>query len=299
MGLSANHALYDANRDHLVAASARRVHGANPAALVIAESGMNDPKVVDDWGCDAVWADDFHHALRVALTGETDGWYEEFADLGTLVKAFHRPHVHDGTFSTFRERRFGAPAGHLAPERFVVFSSNHDQVGNRAYGDRLPPAARPLAALLTCLSPFTPMLFQGEDYGETAPFRFFSDHIDEEIAVATREGRRREFAAFAAFGEEIPDPQDPATFAASKLTREGEPDGMRELYAAALALRAELRGQEADAQADGRRLTVRRGPYRIVANLGDEPWPLDGEPLLTAGDVSDGALAPLAGAVLR
>jgi maltooligosyltrehalose trehalohydrolase len=296
--LDAIHALYDANPEHIVAAIARRVHAANPAALVIAESGMNDPKVVTDWGCDAVWADDFHHALRVALTGETDGWYEEFADLATLVKAFHRPHVHDGTFSTFRGRRFGAPADELATERFVVFSSNHDQVGNRAYGDRLPPAARPLAALLTCLAPFTPMLFQGEDYGETAPFRFFSDHIDEEIAIATREGRRREFAAFAAFGEEIPDPQDPATFLASKLTREGEPPGMRDLYAAALALRRELDG-EAQAEADGRRLTVRRGPHRILANFGDDPWPLDGEPVLTAGDVRDGALAPLAGAVLR
>ena len=118
------------------------------------------------WGCDAAWADDFHHALRVALTGDTDGWYEEFADLGTLVKAFHRPHVHDGTYSTFRDRRFGAPADDVPPERFVVFSSNHDQVGNRAFGDRLPERARPLAALLTCLAPFTPMLFQGEEYGE-------------------------------------------------------------------------------------------------------------------------------------
>jgi maltooligosyltrehalose trehalohydrolase len=302
--LDAIHALHDANPEHIVAALSRRVHALNPRALVIAESGMNDPKVVrapehGGWDCDAVWADDFHHALRVALTGETDGWYEEFADLGTLVKAFHRPHVHDGTFSTFRGRRFGAPADDVAPERFVVFSSDHDQVGNRAYGDRLPETARPLAALLTCLSPFTPMLFQGEDYGETAPFRFFSDHIDPEIATATREGRRREFAAFAAFGEEIPDPQDPATFEASKLTREGAPDGMRELYAAALALRAELRGEEAHAEADGRRITVRRGPYRILANFGDDPWPLDGAPVLTAGEVRDGALSPLAGAVVR
>jgi maltooligosyltrehalose trehalohydrolase len=142
------------------------------------------------------------------------------------------------------------------------------------------------------------MLFQGEDYGERAPFRFFSDHIDAEIATATREGRRREFAAFAAFGEEIPDPQDPATFAASKLTREGEPAGLRDLYAAALGLRGELAGA-AEASLDGRRLTVRRGPYRILANFGDDPWPLDGEPVLTAGDLRDGALAPLAGAVVR
>jgi maltooligosyltrehalose trehalohydrolase len=143
------------------------------------------------------------------------------------------------------------------------------------------------------------MLFQGEEYGDRAPFQFFSDHIDEDIATATREGRRREFAAFASFGEEVPDPQDPATFERSKLTRDGEPAGLRELYSAVLALRAEMRGHEAEARADGRRLTVRRGPYRILANLGDAPWPLDGEPLLTAGEVRDGALAPLAGAVLR
>jgi maltooligosyltrehalose trehalohydrolase len=297
--LDAIHALRDSNPEHIVAAIARRVHALEPRAIVIAESGLNDPNVMTGWGCEAAWADDFHHALHVALTGETDGWYEEFADIGTLVKAFHRPHVHDGSYSTFRQRRFGAPADDVAPERFVVFSANHDQVGNRAFGDRPDPSARPLAALLVCLAPFTPMLFQGEEYGETAPFQFFSDHIDAEIAEATREGRRREFAAFESFERAVPDPQDPATFERSKLSREGEPLGMRELYAAALALRPDLRGEEASASADGRRLTVTRGPYRILANFGDEPWPLDGEPVLTAGDVSGGALAPLAGAVLR
>ncbi len=302
--LDAIHALNDANPEHIVAAIARRVHTANPRALVIAESGMNDPKVMrpparGGWGCDAAWADDFHHALRAALTGETDGWYEEFADLRLLAKAFHRPHVHDGTWSSFRGRRFGARADDLGPEAFVVFSANHDQVGNRAYGDRLPVRARPLAAMLTCLAPFTPMLFQGEETGETAPFQFFSDHIDADIAAATREGRRREFAAFEAFGQAVPDPQDPATFERSKLTRTGEPDGMRELYAAALALRAELGGVEASAEATGERLTVRRGGYTIQANFGDAPWALSGEPVLTAGEVRDGVLGQLAGAVCR
>ena len=302
--LDAVHALIDSNPEHIVAAIARRVHAADPDALVIAESGMNDPKVMRPrercgWGCDAAWADDFHHALRVALTGDTDGWYAEFADIETLVKALHRPHVHDGTYSSFRQRRFGAPADNLAPERFVVFSSNHDQVGNRAFGDRLPVPARQLAALLTCLAPFTPMLFQGEEYGERAPFQFFSDHIDDEIATATREGRRREFAAFASFERAVPDPQDAATFERSRLTRAGEPAGLRELYVAALALRGELAGEEADARADGRRLTVHRGPYRILANFGEQPWALDGDPLLVAGELRDGALAPLAGAVLR
>jgi maltooligosyltrehalose trehalohydrolase len=303
--LDAIHALVDSNPEHIVAAIARRVHEANPRALVIAESGLNDPRVVrprdrGGYGCDAAWADDFHHALRVALTGDTDGWYEEFADLGTLAKAFRRPHVHDGAYSTFRRRRFGAPADDVPPPRFVVFAANHDQVGNRAFGDRLPVAARPLAALLTCVAPFTPMLFQGDEYGETAPFLFFSDHIDEEIAEATRQGRRREFAAFADFGREVPDPQDPATFAASRLTREGEPEGLADLVAAALALRSELAAHpEAEAAVDGRRLTVRRGPYRILANFGDAPWAVDGDVVLAAGSLRDGALEPLAGAVVR
>src|SRR5204862_3872355 len=131
-----------------------------------------------------------------------------------------------------RGRRFGAKADDVPPERFVVFSANHDQVGNRALGDRLPVEAKPLAAFLTLLSPFTPMLFQGEEYGELAPFQFFSDHIDQEFADATREGRRRECASFAEFsGEEVPDPQDVATFEHSKLTREGEPAGMLKLHA--------------------------------------------------------------------
>ena len=133
------------------------------------------------------------------LTGDREGYYAEFGTLAALAKALHRPHFHDGTYSTFRRRRFGAPADEVAPEAFVVFSSNHDQVGNRALGDRLPAEVRPLAAFCTLLAPFTPMLFQGEEHGERAPFQFFSDHIDEEIAVATRDGRRREFAAFAEF----------------------------------------------------------------------------------------------------
>ena len=154
-----------------------------------------------------------------------------------------------------------------------MFSANHDQVGNRAFGDRLPVAARPLAALLTCLAPFTPMLFQGEEHGERAPFRFFSDHIDEEIAVATREGRRREFAAFAEFaGEEVPDPQDPATFEASKLTREGQPQGLRELYRRLLELRRELPPGDADRidfDEHAGWLCVQRGPFTLLANFAD------------------------------
>jgi len=277
-----------------VAAICRRVHAVDPRAIVIAESGMNDPKVLTEWGCDGVWADDFHHALRVLLTGDREGYYAEFGTLEAMAKVLHRPHFHDGTYSTFRERRFGAPADEVTPEHFVVFSSNHDQVGNRALGDRLPVAARPLAAFMTLLAPFTPMLFQGEEHGERAPFQFFSDHIDEEIAVATREGRRREFAAFAAFaGEEVPDPQDEATFVASKLTREGEPPGMRALYAELLRVRAELpHGNAHDIAFDEHEgwLRARRGPYTLLANFSqrDVHVPLDGtvETVLTTHHVT-------------
>jgi maltooligosyltrehalose trehalohydrolase len=249
---------------------------------VIAESGLNDPKVMrvaelGGYGCDAAWADDFHHALRVLLTGDTGGWYAEFDSLALLAKAFKRPHVHDGTYSEFRRRRFGAPADDVPPERFVVFSADHDQVGNRALGDRLPVETRPLAAFCTLLSPFTPMLFQGEEYGEVAPFQFFSDHIDSEIATATREGRRREFASFAEFsGEEVPDPQDAATFERSKLTRTGEPEGMRDLHRELLRVRRELRVagnvSEDEISFDERAgwLAVRRGECTLLANFSRE-----------------------------
>jgi maltooligosyltrehalose trehalohydrolase len=237
---------------------------------------MNDPKVMRTreqcgWGCNAAWADDFHHALRVLLTADREGYYAEFGRIADLAKALHRPHVHDGTWSSFRKRRFGAPADDVPPERFVVFSQNHDQVGNRAYGDRLPERARPLAAFCTLLAPFTPMLFMGEEYGERAPFQFFSDHIDDEIATATREGRRREFAAFAQFGEEIPDPQAEETFERSKLTWDVD-TAIAALYAALLDARREMPRGDADAiefDEDARWLRMQRGPFELVCNFSD------------------------------
>jgi maltooligosyltrehalose trehalohydrolase len=310
--LDAVHAIMDGSPEHLVAAIARRTE----PAFVIAESGLNDPKVMRDvlrggWGCDAAWADDFHHSLRVLLTGDRDGYYAEFGGLADMAKAFHRPHVHDGRYSTFRHRRFGAKADDVPPERFVVFSSNHDQVGNRAFGDRLPVEVRPLAVLCTLLSPFTPMLFQGEEYGEDAPFMFFSDHIDEAIASATREGRRREFAAFAEFrGREVPDPQDPATFEASKLTRTGSPDGIRDLYETLLRVRRDLPPGDADAVEFDEHsgwLRVQRGPYALVANFSrrDLHVPVDGtvEPVVATAHVTlePGfvVLSALSGALVR
>jgi maltooligosyltrehalose trehalohydrolase len=272
--VDAIHAIHDEGASHVLRELADRVHAVNRRALVIAESGLNDPKVVrparlGGYGHDAAWADDFHHALRALLTGERSGWYEEFGELAQLAKAFHRPHVHDGGYSTFRRRRFGATANDRPPEQFVVFAQNHDQVGNRAFGDRLPARVHPLAAFCSLLAPFTPMLFMGEEHGEQAPFQFFSDHIDKRIADATREGRRREFAAFAEFAQrEVPDPQDPATFERSKLTRRGG-GRLRALYAALLRARRELPPgvDSIEYSEDDAWLRVRRGAFELACNF--------------------------------
>jgi maltooligosyltrehalose trehalohydrolase len=273
--LDAIHAIFDQSPEHIVAAVTRRVREVRKDALVIAESGLNDPRVMHarergGYACDAEWADDFHHALRTLVTGERDGYYADFGEVGHLAKAFYRPHVRDGTYSRFLRRRYGAPADDVPVDQFVVFSQNHDQVGNRAFGDRMPAEARALCAFCTLLSPFLALLFMGEEYGEPAPFQFFSDHIDPEIAQATREGRRAEFASFAEFSrEEIPDPQDVATFARSKLTRQRD-EPLAQLYRQLLALRRELPAGDVDAisfDESARWLRVRRGRYELVCNF--------------------------------
>ena len=312
--LDAIHAIFDSSAEHIVAAVARRVHAIEPDAYVIAESGLNDPIVMrpverGGYDCDAAWSDDFHHALHALLTGERDGYYCDFGRVSQLAKALHRPHVNDGTYSAFRRRRFGAPAGDVPVTRFVVYSQDHDQVGNRAYGDRLAPELQPLAALCTLLAPFVPLLFMGEEYGERAPFQFFSNHIDEEIAVATREGRRREFALFSSFDRELPDPEDPATFQRSKLTRRRDP-AIAELYRELLLARARLAGGEAEAiefNDSERWLSFRRGRHRVVCNFASASQRLRCEGgaivLATSGDavLSDGylKLPPMSGALIE
>jgi len=312
--LDAIHAIFDQSPEHIVAAVARRVHSVNPRHYVIAESGLNDPVVMrpperGGWNCDAAWADDFHHALRTLITEDRDGYYADFGAVAQLAKAFHRPHVDDGEYSPYRRRRFGAPAEDLPPERFVVFSQNHDQVGNRAYGDRMPATARPLAAFCTLLSPFVPMLFMGEEYGELAPFQYFTSHIDPDIAEATREGRRSEFATFAEFAAEVPDPEDPRTFERSKLTRRAD-QGLARLYRDLIAVRKKLpRGTPREIEYDEqfRWLVVRRGPFELACNFGSGPVsiPCQGETIeLTAGGdahLSGGSLKlpAMAGALVQ
>jgi maltooligosyltrehalose trehalohydrolase len=313
--LDAIHAVFDTSARNVLAQFAARVHAARPGALVIAESGLNDPKVTrpeseGGFGHDAAWADDFHHALRTLMTGDRDGYYAEFGHVEQLAKAFRRPHVHDGQYSSFRRRRFGAPADDVPPHGFVVFSANHDQIGNRPFGDRLPRELRPLAAMCTLFAPFVPLVFQGEEYGEDAPFQFFSDHIDEDIAEATRRGRREEFASFASFSvEDIPDPQALETFERSKLTRVADRQ-LAALYRDLLALRRELPPGDVDevaCDAAGPWLRVTRGAWTLACNFAATPLPVPvaGTALVLATSpgavLGDGAvvLAARSGAIVR
>jgi maltooligosyltrehalose trehalohydrolase len=314
--VDAVHAIHDQGARHVLAElCARAGAAAARPPLLIAESDLNDPLVirppeVGGWGFDAQWADDFHHALHSLLTGERDGYYGDFGTVGHLADATRRPIVYRGQHSSFRRRRHGAPADDRPPRQFVVYSQNHDQVGNRALGDRLPARARGLAALWTLMSPFVPMLFMGEEYGEERPFQFFTDHIDPFIADATREGRRNEFAEFAGFEGEVPDPQDPATAARSVLDHAAGDPALRELYRRLIALRAELPRTDGSVACDPERgwIALDRGPVMVVGNFVEEPSRVpvgEGRELVLATTPEaalDGGLLrlpALSGAVLR
>ena len=214
------------------AVAALSIELGRPLSLV-AEADLNDvgvitptseepPAKVPSLGMTAQWADDVHHALHVRLTGEDQGYYGDFAEVGAWAKAYGRAFLHNGTWSTFRERNWGAPVPEdTDPRRFVVFGSNHDQIGNRAVGDRpsagLDDAALAATAALVLLSPYTPMLFMGEEWGTRTPFQFFTDHEEDDLARSVSEGRVREFAGFGWDADEIPDPQAAATVEASRL----------------------------------------------------------------------------------
>jgi len=194
---------------------------------VIAESNKNDarhtePIELGGYGLDGQWNDDFHHCLHVLLTSETAGYYADFGGVGRLAKAMAEGFVYSGQHSSFRRRRHGVPSGHLPAERFVVCAQNHDQVGNRALGERLASLAGfealKLAAGLVLLSPYVPLLFMGEEYGEAAPFLYFVSHSDAALIEAVRRGRREEFASFAWQGD-VPDPQAETTLRRSMLNR--------------------------------------------------------------------------------
>ena len=216
---------------------------------VITPTGEQPPAKAPSLGMTAQWADDVHHALHARLTGETQGYYGDFAEAGAWAKAYGRAFLHNGTWSTFRERNWGAPVPEdTDPRRFVVFGSDHDQIGNRAVGDRpstsLDDATLAATAALVLLSPYTPMLFMGEEWGTRAPFQFFTDHEEEDLARSVSEGRVREFAGFGWDADEIPDPQAAETVEASRLRwdelNEAEHIRMLAWYQALTALRRDL-----------------------------------------------------------
>jgi maltooligosyltrehalose trehalohydrolase len=230
--LDAVHAILDHSPVPFLEELAAEVHklagDLNHRVYLMPESAANDARLIRSrdcggYGLDAVWSDDFHHALRTLLTGEQSGYYEDYGKFKHLVDAYRNGFTYSGEYSRFRKRRHGSSAKDIPAERFIVFSQNHDQVGNRLQGDRLIHSvcfeALKLAAATVILSPFIPLIFMGEEYGETAPFPYFISHSDAELIEAVRRGRRAEFAAFQWQGE-IPDPQDEATFLQAQLCHE-------------------------------------------------------------------------------
>ena len=227
--LDAVHAIYDFSAKHFLQALAEAVYQfakdrAYPAYL-IAESDLNDPRLIrpvekGGYQLDAQWSDDFHHALHTRLTGEVIGYYSDFASLEMLADAIKNRFVYAGQYSPFRRREHGSSALDIASDKFVVCSQNHDQIGNRMTGDRFSTLlsfdAQKLAAGITLLSPYIPLLFMGEEYGENAPFLYFVDHGDPDLIKSVQTGRKEEFRAFHSEGTP-PDPASADTFKASKL----------------------------------------------------------------------------------
>jgi maltooligosyltrehalose trehalohydrolase len=258
--------------------------------VLIAESDLNDPRVVrapevGGYGLDAQWSDDFHHALHAVLTGEQDGYYVDFGAFADLAKALQGAFVYDGRYSAFRRRPHGRPPTGLAGHRFLGYLQNHDQIGNRATGDRsshlLSPGRLKMAAALVLTAPFIPLLFQGEEWGASSPFQYFTAYDDPALGQAVATGRREEFAAFGWQPHEVPDPQAYDTFARSKLPWDElvrAPhtevlDWHRRLIRLRRALPALADGcldrVRVDYDEEARWLVVERGPVAVACNLAD------------------------------
>jgi maltooligosyltrehalose trehalohydrolase len=297
--LDAIHGIVDCNAQpflQLLAQATREfAKQADRKIYLIAESDLNDvryirPTEFGGCGLDAQWNDDFHHAVHTLLTGEESGYYQDFGGLEHLRKAIEEGFVYSGEFSAYRRRRHGNSSRPIPARKFVVFDQNHDQIGNRLFGERLsilvPFEASKLAAGMVILSPYIPLLFMGEEWGETAPFQYFTSHSNAALIEAVRRGRREEFSAFGWQGEP-PDAQDEATFMRSKLNhtlKQSEPHRtLWEFYQELLKLRKtlpslallskehlEVHGFEVE-----RIIQIRRwndgDEALLVANFGDEP----------------------------
>ncbi|HET9061367.1 MAG TPA: malto-oligosyltrehalose trehalohydrolase [Acidimicrobiales bacterium] len=343
--LDAVHAIYDEGSLHVLEQLAAAVDDLEPEVgrelWLIAESDRNDPRIVraraeHGYGIDASWTDDFHHSVHTVLTGERNGYYMDFGRVRDIAKAFENGYVYDGEFSEFRRRFHGRPADDLPGRSFVVAVQNHDQVGNRALGERLgalvPFEALYAAAALLVLSPFVPMLFQGEEWGASSPFQYFTDHQDPELGRAVSEGRRREHAIDGALqdGREVPDPQAVETFDRSKLewseVYEEPHRSLLDWYRRLIELRrahpelgcSDRYNVATTYDEDLRWLIVRRGPFDLLVNLAPErqlvPYAGDGAVVLAGpgpAEPGDGSaagnghtasgfwLGPYAAAVIR
>lgn len=295
--IDAVHALKDSRARHIlqeisdqVAASSQRT---GRRALTIAESDLNDVRMIENTqrnglGMDGQWLDDWHHAAHWALTGESQGYYSDFASLAALAKSMRVGYYHDGSFSSFRGRSHGGPIDppRTRPWQLVTYTQNHDQVGNRAAGDRFSQSLSTdrliLAAALLLTQPFTPMLFQGEEWAASTPWPFFTAHPEEELAEAVRNGRKGEFARMGWDESQVPDPQAESTFDAAVLRweeRERDDHGqVLAAYRALIALRRttpELHGGfeaiRTDFAEDARWFVLHRGSVSAVFNFGTEP----------------------------
>ena len=321
--LDAVHALVDETATHLLEELAVRTeslsaHLGRPLTL-IAETDLNDPRLVTPreaggYGLTAQWCDDLHHAVHTAVTGERQGYYADFGSMATLATTLSRAFFHAGTWSSFRGRVHGRPIDpRLTPaSRFLAYSSNHDQVGNRAIGDRpsayLSPGLLAVQAALVLTSPYTPMLFMGEEWGASTPFLFFTSHPEPELGRATAEGRKAEFAEHGWDADAVPDPQDPATFTRSKLDwserEQGDHARVLGVYRALLALRRarpeltdpRLSALEVTFDESARWIVLHRNSFgprgvHIVGNLSNVTVevPVTGEVLLAWGTPTVGA----------
>jgi maltooligosyltrehalose trehalohydrolase len=321
--LDAVHAITDESARHILEELAEEV-SALAAELgrplfLIAESDRNDPRFVraseaGGYGLDASWADEWHHALHATLTGERDGYYEDFGPLPLLAKALRQAWVYDGIYSPHRRRVHGrSPAG-LTGSQFVVSTQNHDQIGNRAAGERasalMSDGRLKVAAALLLTSPFVPLLFQGEEWGATTPFQFFTDHADPRLGQAVRSGRRQEFVSFGWDPQDVPNPQDPATFRRSRLDwaeagKDRNADllawyrlliGLRRRVPPLADPRLERTATDCDEQAGW--LVVRRGPATVAVNLGTRTWTFPADPAAELVAASDPGIQRAADAVV-
>ena len=302
--LDAVHALEDRRALHFLEELAAEVQALaallNRELVLIAESDANDPRLVTSreaggYGLAAQWSDDFHHAVHAAVTGERQGYYGDFGSLAALAKTLTRVFFHDGVWSAFRGRTHGRQVDvfRVPAHRFLGYLQDHDQVGNRAAGDRISAAVPSdlvkVGAGLILTAPYTPMLFMGEEWGASTPWQYFTDHTDPGLARAVTEGRRAEFADFGWGAADVPDPQDEATFQRSKLDwpelERGCHAELLQWYRELIALRRarpeltdpRLARVQVDYDEAERWLVVRRGRLRVVANLGPRslPVPLD------------------------